>query len=64
MIYVIIKFKEKEKTLPIMYFIPKMHKNPTSVAFIIASKVGSAKQISKSVFNVFKLVYSQSKNVL
>ena len=37
---------EKEKTLPIMYWIPKMHKNPTGARFIIASKKYSTKQIS------------------
>ena len=35
-----------------MYWIPKMHKNPTDSRFIIASKICSTKQISKSVSNV------------
>ena len=53
---------EKEKILPIMYWLPKMHKNPVGFRFIIASKLCSTKQISKSVSNVFKLIYTQIEN--
>ena len=42
---------EEEKTLPIIYWIPKMHKNPSKICF--------TKQISKSVSNVLKLEYFQ-----
>ena len=49
------------KTLPIMYWIPKIHKNPTSARFINASKIYSTKQIiSKSASNVFKLMHFQN----
>ena len=37
------KITEKEKTLTIMYGIPKMHKNSTGARFIIASKICSTK---------------------
>ena len=40
-----------------------MHKNPTGARFVIASKICSRKQISESVSNFFKLVYSQIENV-
>ena len=53
------KITEKEKRLPIMYWIPKRHKNPTGARFIIAFKISTTKQISKSVFSVFKLAYFQ-----
>ena len=56
------KITEKEKTLPIMYWIPKMHKNPIGARFIIASKICTTKQISKSVSNVVNLVCSQIEN--
>ena len=57
------KITEKEKKiLSIMNWIPKMHKNSTGARSIIASKTCFAKQISKSVSNVFKLVYFQIKN--
>ena len=45
-----------------MYWIPKMDKNPTGAHFIIASKICTTKQITKSFSNVFKLVYSQVEN--
>ena len=41
-----------------------MPKNPTGAPFIIASKsICFAKQISKSISNAFKLIYSQIENV-
>lgn len=55
---------EKENTLPIMYWIPKIHKNPTGVRFIIAFKICSTNNhISESLSNVFKFIYSQIENV-
>ena len=53
---------EKGKQLPIMYWIPKMHKNPSGARFIIASKQCSTKQISKAVSNAFKLIFHQIEN--
>ena len=53
------KVTEKES---IMYWIPKMQKISIGARFIIASKICSAKQISKCISNVFKLVYSQIEN--
>ena len=58
------KIFEKEKSLPIMYLILKMHKNPAGAHFIIASRICYTKQISKSVSNVFKLVCSQIENFI
>ena len=54
--------KEEEKTLPSMYWTPKMHKNPVGARFIIASKLCSTKQISKAVSSAFKLVYRTTEN--
>ena len=56
------KVDEREKDLPIMYWIPKMHKVPTAARFIIASKQCSTKPISKSVSNAFKLIFHQIQN--
>ena len=50
------------KSLPIMYWISKLHKSPVGSWFIIASKNCSTKPLSKVVFNVFKLVYSHIEN--
>ena len=52
----------KELDLPIMYWLPKKHKDPTGKRFIIASKQCSTKQISKAVSYVFKLIYNQVEN--
>jgi len=57
-----INVSDKEHNLPIMYWLPKMHKNPTGKRFIIASKQCSTKQISTSVSKVFKLIYNQVEN--
>ena len=54
------KVTEKEKKHYLLHtWIPKMHKNPTGARFSIAFKIFSAKQFSKSVSNIFKLIYSQ-----
>ena len=51
-----------EKDVPIMYWIPKMHKDPPGARFIIASKQCSTKKISKAVSSTFKLIYNQIEN--
>ena len=50
---------DKNTELPVMYWTPKMHKNPSGCRFIIASKTCSTKPISKSVSSAFKLIYKQ-----
>ena len=52
----------KGKSLPIMYWIPKLYKNPVGSWFLIASKNCSTKPLSKAVSNVFKLIYSHIEN--
>ena len=47
--------------LPVMYWIPKMHKNPVSFRFIIASPVCSIKPLSKDITSMFKLFYEKVK---
>jgi len=53
---------EQDKSLPIMYWTPKIHKTPTGARFIIASKTCSTKKIAKSVSNCFKLILQQIHN--
>ena len=55
------KIIEKEKAQPIMHWIFTIDNNTTGARFNIASKICSTKQISKSVSNVFKMVYSQTE---
>ena len=45
--------------LPVMYWIPKMHKNPISFCFVIASPVCSIKPLSKYITSIFKLFYEK-----
>ena len=48
----------KDKSFPIMYWIPKLHKNLVGSWIIIASKNCSTKPLSsKVVSNVFKFIY-------
>ena len=54
--------EDKDKSLSIMYWIPKLNKNPVGSRFIIASKNCSIKPLPKEVSNVFKLIYSQTEN--
>ena len=53
---------DDDKCLPIMYWIPKMHKHPVDARFIIASAKCSTKPLSKVVTKVFKLLFNQTKN--
>ena len=53
---------EKEKTLPSMYWLPKMHKTPVGNRFIIASKFCSTKPLSRNLSTIFKLLYNQIQN--
>lgn len=57
-----VEVSEKDLELPIMYWTPKKHKQPTGIRFIIASKHCSSKGISKSISQVFKLIYRQVEN--
>ena len=45
--------------LLVMYWIPKMHKNPISFRFIIASPVCSVKPLSKDITSMDKLFYGK-----
>ena len=48
---------EKEECLPIMYWMPKMHKSHVGFRFIVASKLCSTKPLTKVVSRVFKLIF-------
>ena len=49
----------KDRGLPIMYWVHKLHKNPIGSRFIASSKNCSMKPLPKAVSDVFKLIYSQ-----
>ena len=50
---------ENNQKLPIMYWIPKMHKTPSGARFIVASSKCSTKPLSKTISSVFKLIFNQ-----
>ena len=51
--------KQDNQVLPTIYWIPKLHKNPSKSRFIIASPVSSLKPLTKGVTSVFKLFFKQ-----
>ena len=57
-----IKLSDRYNSLPDIYWIPKMHKNPIGSRFIIASTKSSNKPLSKIVSNTFKMIFKQIEN--
>ena len=57
-----IKQGEDNEKLPIMYWTPKMHKNPVGKRFIVASKKCSLKPLAKIISSIFKMFYYQMEN--
>jgi len=57
-----LEVSERDHDLPCMYWLPKLHKNPSKARFIIASKHCSTKPLSKTVSSIFKLIYMQIEN--
>ena len=52
----------KGKSLPIMYWTQKMHKEVIGTRFIVVSKNCSTKLISKVLSNAFKLIFHQRQS--
>ena len=57
-----ISLEERLKTLPFMYWLPKMHYNPPRARFIIASSACSTKPLSKITSSIFKHIFNQVRN--
>ena len=53
-----LKTTEQDKTLPIMYWLPKMYKTPIGARFIVASKNCSTKPLPYIISKVFKMVFN------
>ena len=49
----------QNQCLPSIYWIPKLHKNPSKARFIIAAPKCSLKPLSKSLTSAFKLIFKQ-----
>jgi hypothetical protein len=57
-----LKQSDENKTLPIIYAIPKMHKNPYKYRFISGARKASSKQLSVLLLNALKLIKSHFHN--
>ena len=57
-----LSIEERLKTLPFMYWLPKMHYNPPRARFIIASSTCSTKPLSKVTSLIFKHIFNQVRN--
>ena len=57
-----IKVPEDMGDLPLIYWIPKMHKNPVGNRFIAGSKFCSIKMLSKHFSKALKLILNHMKN--
>ena len=56
-----IRVKEEMKEIPLIYWIPKMHKNPVGSRFIAGSKICSIKILSKAFSKALKLILEHMK---
>ena len=50
------------KTLPFMYWLPKMHYSPPRCRFIVASSSCSTKPLSRLASSVYKHIFNQVHN--
>ena len=57
-----LKLTEKQKSLPTMYWTPKMHYTPSRARFIVSSAVCSTKPLSRIVSNTFKHIFNQVRS--
>ena len=57
-----LKLTDKDRSLPIMYWLPKLHKTPIGARFIIASKNCSNKPLSNVISKIFKMIFKNVEN--
>ena len=50
---------DKDKALPFMYWMPKMHYTPSRARFIVASSSCSTKPLSRRISIIFKHIFNQ-----
>ena len=50
---------QEMRTLPDIYWLPKLHKTPIKARYIIASQKCTVKKLSKDITSIFKLAYNQ-----
>ena len=54
--------EDRMKTLPFMYWLPKMHYSPARCRFIVASSSCSTKPLSKIASSIYKHIFNQVRN--
>ena len=59
-----LKLTDKDLSLPITDWLPKLHKTPIGARFIIASKTCSTKPLPDVISNIFKMLFKQVENVI
>ena len=57
-----LKLTDQQKTLPIMYWTPKMHYTPSRARFIVSSAKCSTKPLSRIISNTFKCFCNQIRS--
>ena len=55
------KMEDRQKSLPFMYWVPKMHYNPPRFRFIVASSTCSTKPLSSIASIIYKHIFNQVK---
>ena len=53
---------DKQKDIPIMYWLPKLYKTPIVCSFTVASKQNNTKPLTKTISNIFKMIYFHVEN--
>ena len=53
---------DRMKTLPFMYWLPKMHYSPPRCRFIVASSYCSTKPLSRTASSIYKHIFYQVRN--
>ena len=54
--------EERLRTLPFMYWLPKMHYSPPRARFIVASSSCSSKPLSRLASSIYKHIFNQVRN--
>ena len=57
-----LNLEERLKSLPFMYWLPKMHYNPPRFRFIVASSSCSTKPLSSLASTIYKHIFKQIQN--
>ena len=57
-----LKLTDRDPFLPIMYWLPKLHKTPIGARCIIASKNCSTKPLSSVISKIFKILFRHAEN--